>query len=286
MGLLDGRVLAITGAASGLGAASARLCAAQGATVLLADISDEDGRALASALPGGCGYQHCDVTKEADVAALVDRAVAEYGRLDCLVNNAGIVGAVGPIDELVLADYTFSVDVLLTSVVHGMKHAARVMKPRRQGVILSISSVAGVMGGLGPHAYAAAKSAVIGLTRNVAAELGGYGIRVNAIAPGKIPTSLTAMLVAGDPNHLDAATARFRDSSPLWQRPGAADDVAEAVAWLASDHAGYISGHTLVVDGGLTSGSPQHPRPGELNRFSQQAPLIREAGLVARPVAP
>jgi NAD(P)-dependent dehydrogenase (short-subunit alcohol dehydrogenase family) len=276
--LLDDRVVAITGAASGLGAASARRAVAEGARVLVADIQDEPGAALAAELGPAATYVHCDVTREADVAALADRAVAGAGRLDCLVNNAGIVGAVGPIDELDLAEYEFSMGVLLTSVVLGLKHAARVMKPRRSGVIVNVSSVAGVMGGLGPHAYAAAKTAVVGLTRNVAAELGAYGIRVTAIAPGRMATPLTADLVAGDPDDVDAARERFRASSPLFERPGLADDVAEAVVWLASDRAGYVSGHTLVVDGGLTTGSPASPRPGELNRFSAARPLVREAG--------
>jgi NAD(P)-dependent dehydrogenase (short-subunit alcohol dehydrogenase family) len=278
VGLLDDRVVAVTGAASGLGAATATRAVAEGARVLLADIQDDRGAALAADLGPAATYLHCDVTREPDVAALVDRAVSDAGRLDCLVNNAGIVGAVGPIDELDLAEYEFSMNVLLTSVVLGLKHAARVMKPRQQGSIVSISSVAGVMGGLGPHAYTAAKAAVVGLTRNVAAELGGYGIRVNAIAPGRIATPLTADLVAGDPDDVDAALERFRATSPLYRRPGVAADVAEAVVWLVSDRAGYVSGHTLVVDGGATTGSPASPQAGELNRFSAPRPLVREAG--------
>jgi NAD(P)-dependent dehydrogenase (short-subunit alcohol dehydrogenase family) len=278
VGLLDERVVAVTGAASGLGAATATRAVAEGARVLLADIQDDRGAALAADLGPAATYLHCDVTREPDVAALVDRAVADGGRLDALVNNAGIVGAVGPVDELDLAEYEFSMGVLLTSVVLGLKHAARVMKPQRQGSIVSISSVAGVMGGLGPHAYAAAKTAVVGLTRNVAAELGGYGIRVNAVAPGRIATPLTADLVAGNPDDVDAALERFRATSPLYRRPGVADDVADAVVWLASDRSGYVSGHTLVVDGGATTGSPASPQAGELNRFSTSRPLVREAG--------
>jgi NAD(P)-dependent dehydrogenase (short-subunit alcohol dehydrogenase family) len=278
VGLLDERVVAVTGAASGLGAATATRAVAEGARVLLADIQDDRGAALAADLGPAATYLHCDVTREPDVAALVDRAVADGGRLDALVNNAGIVGAVGPVDELDLAEYEFSMGVLLTSVVLGLKHAARVMKPQRQGSIVSISSVAGVMGGLGPHAYAAAKTAVVGLTRNVAAELGGYGVRVNAVAPGRIATPLTADLVAGNADAVDAALERFRATSPLYRRPGVADDVADAVVWLASDRSGYVSGHTLVVDGGATTGSPASPQAGELNRFSTSRPLVREAG--------
>jgi xanthoxin dehydrogenase len=278
VGLLDGRVVAITGGASGLGAASVRLCVAEGARVYFGDIQAEQGAALAAALGSAATFTPCDVTVEDDVANLLDLAVAAEGRLDCLVNNAGIVGAVGPIDELVMDDYARSMAVLLTSVVHGMKHAARVMKPQRSGSIVSLSSVAGVRGGLGPHAYAAAKAAVIALTQNVAAELGGYGIRVNAIAPGKIATPLTANLVVGDPDDLDGVVDYLTRKSPLAGRPGRADDVAEAVAWLASDRAGYVSGHTLVLDGGLTTGSPEEPVAGDLNRFAATGPLIGPAG--------
>lgn len=278
VGSLEGRVLVITGGASGLGAASARVCVGEGARVFLGDIQDERGAAVAASLGEAATFVHCDVTCESDIAHLVDRAVTIGGTLDCLVNNAGIVGNVGPIDELDLAEHKFSMTVLLDSVILGMKHAARVMKPQRQGVILSISSVAGITGGLGPHTYAAAKSAIVGLTRNVAAELGAYGVRVNAIAPGKMATPLTAGLVLDDPEDLEGALAYMRRTSPLYQRAGTAEDIAQAVAWLAGDHAGYISGHTLVIDGGWTTGSPQSPKAGDLNRFSHGRPLIREAG--------
>jgi NAD(P)-dependent dehydrogenase (short-subunit alcohol dehydrogenase family) len=278
VGSLDGRVVVITGGASGLGAASARVCVAEGARVFLGDIQDQRGTAVAATLGPAATFVHCDVTREDEIANLIDRAVDVGGALDCLVNNAGIVGAVGPIDELDLSEYRFSMAVLLDSVLLGMKHAARVMKPQRQGVIVSISSVAGVTGGLGPHTYAAAKSAIVGVTRNVAAELGAYGIRVNAIAPGKMATPLTAGLVLDDPDDLEGTLAYMRGTSPLYQRAGTAEDVAQAVAWLASERAGYISGHTLVIDGGWTTGSPQSPKAGELNRFAAAGPLIREAG--------
>jgi len=278
VGSLDGRVVVITGGASGLGAASAQACVAQGARVFLGDIQDERGAAVAADLGPAATFVHCDVTREAEIANLVDQAVAIGGTLDCMVNNAGIVGSVGPIDELEFSEYQFTMAVLLDSVLLGMKHAARVMKPQRQGAIVSISSVAGITGGLGPHAYAAAKTAIVGLTRNVAAELGAYGVRVNAIAPGKMVTPMTAGLVRHDPEDLEGTLGYMRDTSPLYQRAGTADDIGQAVAWLASDQAGYISGHTLVIDGGWTTGSPQSPKAGQLNRFSASRPMIREAG--------
>jgi NAD(P)-dependent dehydrogenase (short-subunit alcohol dehydrogenase family) len=273
---LADRVVIVTGAASGLGEATAALMAQQGATVVLADIQDDRGDAVANRVGGS--YRHCDVSSEDEVAALVDAAVDAHGQLDCIVNNAGIVGAFGPIDEISLADYEFTMAVLLRSVFLGMKHAARVMKPRRSGVILSTTSVAGVHGGLGPHVYAAAKAGVIGLTRNAAAELGAWSIRVNAIAPGKHVTPMNAAQIVGDPDDLDAAAAAFATRTPLRGRIGLADDIAHAAAWLASDAAGFVSGHTLVVDGGLTSGTPENVAPGEHGRWATAAPLLRERG--------
>ncbi len=275
---LSGRVAVVTGAAGGIGEATAALMAAQGATVVLADIQDGPGRAAAERIGASASFRHCDVSEEGDVAGLVDAAVTAHGRLDCMVNNAGIVGALGPIDEISLEDYEFTMAVLLRSVFLGMKHAARVMKPQQSGVIISTTSIAAVQGGLGPHVYAAAKAGVIGLTRNVAAELGAWSIRVNAIAPGKHVTPMNAAQIVGDPDDLDATAAAFATRTPLRGRIGLADDIAHAAAWLASDSAGFVSGHTLVVDGGLTSGTRENIAPGEHGRWAQPAQLLRERG--------
>ncbi len=278
MNRMTDKSVIVTGAASGLGEATARLMAAEGATVLLADIDDARGADVAAHIGAAAQYRHCDVTSEDDVAALVDQMIEQHGQLDCMFNNAGIVGAMGPIDVIPLAEYEFTMAVLLRSVFLGSKHAARVMKPRRSGVILSTSSVAGVHGGLGAHVYAAAKGAIVALTKNLAAELGAHSIRVNAIAPGKHVTQMNAAQIVGDPDDLVATMEAFKTRTPIRGRVGIADDIAHAALWLASDDAGFVSGHTLVVDGGLTTGSRENVAPGEQGRWAVRQDLIRERG--------
>ena len=277
-GRVSGQVAVVTGAASGLGEATARLMHAEGASVILTDIQDERGQRVAAELGDRCRFLHCDVTSELDVAGAVDAAVREFGRLDCMFNNAGIVGTQGGIDEIPLEEYEFTMAVLLRSVFLGMKNAARIMKPQQSGVILNTTSIGGLQGGLGPHIYGAAKGAVVALTKNVAAELGAWSIRVNAIAPGKILTPMNAANLTGDPDAMDEAREAFATRTPLRGRIGVAEDIAHAALWLASDDAGFVSGHTLVVDGGLTTGSKENVAPGEHGRWAIRRDLVREAG--------
>src|SRR5580698_6013518 len=277
-GRVSGKVVVVTGAASGLGEATARLMHAEGASVLLTDIQHARGQKIAEELGDRSRYLHCDVAAEPDVAAAVDTAVREFGRLDCMFNNAGIIGAHGGIDEIPLEEYEFTMAVLLRSVFLGCKHAARVMKPLRSGVILNTTSIGGLQGGLGPHIYGAAKGAVVALTKNVAAELGAWSIRVNAIAPGKILTPMNATNLTGDPDAMDEAREAFATRTPLRGRIGEAEDIAHAALWLASDDAGFVSGHILVVDGGLTTGSKENVAPGEHGRWAIRRDLVREAG--------
>ena len=272
-GRLAGKVAAITGSASGFGEAAARLFVAEGAMVALGDIQTDRGREIAAELGDAARFIECDVTSEEQVAALVDLAVDGFGRLDVMYNNAGIVGARGPIDQLPGAEWRFTVDVLLGGTFYGMKHAARVMKPRRTGSIVSMASTAGVIGGLGPHAYAAAKPAVVGLTKNVGAELCRFGIRVNCIAPHSMATPMVAMAHLNDPDDIDGVTAELTERSPLAGRPGLASDVANAALWLASDESGYTNGHCLTTDAGVTTGSKAEDAP-----YSEPMPLMREAG--------
>lgn len=268
---LDGKVALVTGGASGIGEATVRRFIAEGAVCVAADLQADLGTALAEELGDAVRFTRTDVSVESDVAAAVDLAISEFGQLDIVFNNAGIVGAIGPIAETPVEAWDATIAVLLRGVFLGMKHGARVMVPRRSGSILSMSSTAGLVGGLGPHAYTAAKHAVIGITRSVASELGQYGIRVNAIAAGNIATPMTAAAIHNDPDAVAAAHDFIEAVSPIG-RGGVPGDIAAAAAFLASDDAAYISGHCLVADAGQTSGGG----PGLFS--GGEADMMREAG--------
>lgn len=270
---LEGKVAAITGAASGFGATTARLFVAEGCKVALGDIQEEAGRAVAAELGDAAMFTRCDVTAEEDVANLVDTAVSAFGKLDIMFNNAGIVGAVGPIDTTPTEEWKATLDILLNGVFYGIKHAARVMKPQESGAIVSMSSTAGILGGLGPHTYTAAKHAVVGLTKSAGAELCRFGIRVNCISPAGMATPMVANVSTGDPAAIEETKRNLAAASPLKGRPGLAEDVANAALWLASDESGYTNGHTLTTDAGMTTGSSPNPPA-----FDQYQPMIREAG--------
>jgi NAD(P)-dependent dehydrogenase (short-subunit alcohol dehydrogenase family) len=210
---------------------------------------------VVASLGDAAAFAHCDVTEEDQIAAAIDLAVDRFGRLDGTFANAGIVGVVGPIAETPMDDWDRTMAVLARGVYVTVKHAARAMiAGGNGGSIAMTSSVAGVQGGLGPHAYAMAKAGVIGLARSAAAELAQYRIRVNAIAPGSIPTSMTAHVMSGDPDAVDAAADRMGKMSPLGRNPSP-NDIAEAVLYFFADAGSYVTGQTLVVDAGVTSGA-------------------------------
>lgn len=236
-----------------------RLFHGHGAKICIADIQDDLGKNVCESLGDGAdvSYCHCNVTIEDDVKHAVDSTVDKFGTLDIIVNNAGITGPpCSDIREydLSILDQTFDINV--KGVFAGMKHAARIMIPKKKGSIISICSVCAAVGGLGPHAYVGSKHAVLGLTENVAAELGKHGIRVNCVSPYGIATNLA---VAHLPEHerTEDAWDGFRKfiarNANLQGVELTTDDVANAVVFLASDEARYISGANLMVDGGFAS---------------------------------
>ncbi|MGB3735656.1 MAG: glucose 1-dehydrogenase [Ilumatobacter sp.] len=269
-GRLEGKVAVITGAASGIGAGTARMFVAEGAKVIVADLQVDAGEALVAELGDAARFALCDVTQEDQVAAAVDMAVAEFGSLDVMFNNAGIVGIVGKISEMPVEAWDHTMSILLRGVFLGVKHAARVMSEQGSGVIINTSSTAGILGGLGPHVYTAAKHGVIGLTKSVANELAPQGIRVNAISPGNTVTAMTAAVTTGDAGNLDKTNESIAKGSPLGYA-GVPADIAAAALYLASDDARYVSGHTLVVDAGQTTAgmTPQRFNLGESRQFNE-----------------
>ena len=257
MGKMEGKVAIITGGASGIGEASARLFVEEGASVLIADVQDDRGRKLAEDLGIRAEYLHADVSRESDVEALVSRAVDDYNRLDCMFNNAGIAGPTGPIESVNVKGFDKAIGVLLRGVFLGIKHAAPVMKRQGSGSIVNTASVAGLRAGYGNHIYSAAKAGVIQLTRSVAMELGESGVRVNCICPGFIPTHMIGrargLSIDEADRNLDTIRKSFTTAQPL-RRPGDPTDIAKAALWLASDDSSFVNGHALVVDGGVTGG--------------------------------
>ena len=245
---MDGKVAVVTGGASGIGAAIAQRFVEEGGRCVLVDIQDDAGQAMATELGPDATYVHGDVSAEDDVSGAVAAAVERYGRIDCMVNNAGILGAVGPIADIEGAAWRRTIAVLLDSVFYGVKHAAKAMIDGGDGgTIINVASTAGVRAGLGPHVYTAAKQGVVALTQSVAPELGRHGIRVNAIAPGGTVTSLTAYVVTGDATDLEEASKRVGKGATIG-RPAVPLDIANAALFLASAESSYVSGAVLVVD--------------------------------------
>jgi len=243
---LRGKVAVVTGGASGIGEGIVRRAVAEGAACVIADLQEERAAALAAELGGSVRSLRVDVGSEDDVARLVDGTVAEFGRLDCLFNNAGVLGPTGSLLDTSREAWDRTLAVLLTSVFLGIKHGARVMRAQGSGAIVNTASTAGVRGGLGPHAYTAAKHGVVGLTESAAVELAPWGIRVNAVAPGATVSAMTAYAVSGDSEALDQVTERLRER---FGRPALPEDVAAAAVFLAADEAWYVNGTCLVVDG-------------------------------------
>ena len=245
--ILKGQVAVITGGASGMGLATAQRFVAEGASVVLADLNEGAGREAADALGENARFERCDVSIEADVAAAIEVATDTFGRLDVMFNNAGVGGAFGPVTEIGVDDWDATFDVLVKGVFVGTKHAARQMIARGAGgSIINTASVAGLSGGGGPQAYSAAKAAVINLTASTAIELAPHSIRVNAICPGII---FTPLMHRGAE---DEAEAVMRELQP-WPHRGEGSDIAGTALWLAGPDSAFVTGSSIVVDGGINA---------------------------------
>jgi len=274
MGLLDSEVAIVTGGTSGIGARTAELFAAEGASLVIAGRRTEQGEAIAARL--GASFVRTDVSVEDDVHALIAHTVDRHGRLDVLVNNAGDYGIGGSIAEVDLKQFERTMAVHVGGVVAGMKHAAPVMLRQGSGSIVNLASIGGWLAGWTGLGYSAAKAAVLQLTRSAAVELGEHGIRVNSISPGPVLTGIFAKGAGLDPAEADRTAAEleplFTAALEHWQpvrRAGTPDDVAPAALWLASDASSFVNGHNLVVDGGISAGRPISISRGERAAMAQ-----------------
>ena len=257
-GRLEGKVAVITGGVSGIGLGTVELFIAEGARVVAADIQDEKGRMLAQRFGDKLRYIRCDVTQEADIAAAVSLAASEFGGLDILFNNAGISDGMRAIAEIEAETWSWIFDVLVRGPALGMKYAAPLMLARGGGSIINTASIAGLQAGWGPIAYSSAKAAVIHMSRVAAAQLSPQKIRVNAICPGLIATSIFGASLGLPREVADQMAARVAEHGASVQpipKAGVPEDIARAALYLASDDSEFVTGTHIVVDGGITVGS-------------------------------
>jgi NAD(P)-dependent dehydrogenase (short-subunit alcohol dehydrogenase family) len=268
-GRLGGKVALITGGCSGIGLGTVEAFIAEGAQVVAADIQDDKGAILEKRFGDALRYRHCDVTAEADIVAACSLAETEFGGLDILFNNAGHAGAPGGLETLTGEGWDSVFALLVRGPFLGMKHARPLMLARGGGSIINTASVAGLQAGWGPLAYSAAKAAVIHMSRCAAAELSPQRIRVNAICPGLIATSIFGTALGMPRDGADQLAALVAQNAAIAQpipKPGLPADIAAAALYLASDESAFVTGTYLLVDGGLTIGSrhawdPQAPSP-------------------------
>lgn len=254
MGALDGKVAIVTGGSSGIGERIVELFVEQGAKVVVAARRQEEGAALEKRL--GIRFIRTDVSSESDVKTMVDQTVKWFGRVDCLVNNAGVPSPMVSITEIDVPTIDQLLAVNVRGVLLGIKHVAPVMLAQKAGSIINIGSIAGLRGGASGHIYSATKAAVQSITRSAGAELGEKGIRVNTISPGAIVTGIFAKNAGVEASKADRLTDVIKGAFATLQpipRAGMPEDIAQAAVFLAGDGSSFINGQDIVVDGGMTS---------------------------------
>lgn len=245
---MQGKAALVTGAGSGIGRASALAFARSGASVMVSDVNEAGGAetvAMIASAGGKAMFRRCDVGNGDDIAALVGATVTAFGRLDYGFNNAGINSITA--DEYEDAVWERAIAVNLSGVMRCMREEARVMLPAGGGAIVNTASINGLVGNPAQPAYTAAKHGVVGLTRHAALRWATQGIRVNAVCPGVIATGMTAPLTA------DPEMKKVVDAMTPMGRIGLPEEIAEAVVWLCSDAASFVTGHPMVIDGGATA---------------------------------
>lgn len=278
---LDGKVAVITGGTSGMGRGTVDRFIDEGARVVVADIQDDKGMLMEQEYGSSLAYAHCDVALDGDVKAAVDLALERFGHLDCMFNNAGVTGAIAELPDTSVEDFDKTVGVLFKGVMLGMKYAASAMIEQKSGSIINTASIAGLQGGFGPHIYSGCKAAVVHVTKTAALELGAHGIRVNAICPGGIATSIFGHGL-GLPVELADKSAKLMEQAlatiqPI-KRSGMPSDIANTALFLASDESTFVSGQAIAVDGALTAGRERTTEEGEspiaealMNMFKEMA---------------
>ena len=251
------KVAVITGGGSGIGKRTAERFVEEGGRVVIADFREQDGARVAEQLGEAARFAHCDVTREADIEAAIGLAQRTWGRLDLMFNNAGSGGDPSPVETMTVDGWDSTMNLLVRSVMLGIKHATPIMKAQGSGAIVSTSSVAGLIPGSTATAYGVAKAAVLYLTKCAALELAAHRIRVNCICPGVIATpiftrrtELPSQVVGRVVEDLTPALEAFQ---PL-PRAGQPDDIAQGVLYLADERAGFVTGVALPIDGGFAAG--------------------------------
>jgi NAD(P)-dependent dehydrogenase (short-subunit alcohol dehydrogenase family) len=256
-GRLSGKVAVITGAASGIGRGTVDLFVKEGAKVIAADIQDDKGARMEEEHGKALRYVRCDVMKEGDIKAAIDLAQKAFGRLDCLFNNAGTPGPLENAEIVTAESFDAVMHLHVRAAMLGIKHAVPVMRAQGGGSIISTASIAGLQNGFGPLLYSVAKAAIVHMTKLSAAQLGPMNIRVNCICPGLIATPIFAKGIGLATQVADQTVAAVTDAGKNAQpipRTGLPRDIGEAALYLASDASGFVNGHALVVDGGITVG--------------------------------